>query len=106
MRENNQRNLIRFFLEDLFWHQASVCHADSLYINVPLTRIVAAAKKKSVDDFFFVCLLLQIQYLILPKQVNRRDFIKNCSSKENSTSGAPNENIVQNHLNIALLNVF
>ena len=26
--------------------------------------------------------------------------------KKNKFSGAPNENIVQNHLNIALLNVF
>ena len=85
VRENNQRNLIRLFSEDLFWHRASGCHADSLYINVPLTRIVVKhghlllfeerrvllRKKKAVDDFFFVCLLLQIQYLILRKQVNQ-----------------------------------
>jgi len=30
-----------------------------------------------------------------------RDFLR-----QRTSSGAPNENIVQNHLNIALLNVF
>ena len=51
-------------------------------------------KKKAVDDFFFACLLLQIQYLILRKQVNQGiswDFIKNCSSRGIGRQGTQRE---------------
>ena len=34
------------------------------------------------------------------------DLSVNTFGKSHNKSGAPNENIVQNHLNIALLNVF
>ena len=33
-------------------------------------------------------------------------FMQNLGGKQSVLSGAPNENIIQNHLNIALLNVF
>ena len=32
--------------------------------------------------------------------------IVSCKARGDEYSGAPNENIIQNHLNIALLNVF
>ena len=42
---------------------------------------------------------------LAPYEIRRRTFWKSISDPTDDP-GAPNENIVQNHLNIALLNVF
>ena len=67
--------------------------AKTIGVQVPLNH-----KVESRIDLFSLCVLFS--------QFRPRDVHKGLFISYASISGTPNENIVQNHLNIALLNVF
>ena len=64
----------------------------------------ANSQQKSVQTAADVKLLIKEELRLLQNQVCAKDETL-CRSGPKGT-GAPNDNIVQNHLNIALLNVF
>ena len=59
--------------------------------------------------FFCVGIIQSPFFYLISVPSNKKQLIRNfdlMGAKQGFISGAPNENIVQNHLNIALLNVF
>ena len=94
-----------------FWNPENCCfwnpEFEKLFLvesGIPLKRLEFGVqvplnhKVESRIDLFSLCVLFS--------QFRPRDVHKGLFISYASISGTPNENIVQNHLNIALLNVF
>ena len=97
--------------ESRFWNPENCCfwnpEFEKLFLvesGIPLKRLEFGVqvplnhKVESKIDLFSLCVLFS--------QFRPRDVHKGLFISYASISGTPNENIVQNHLNIALLNVF